>query len=121
MSAFLLILVLFLSPAQQNAASAKQLLAVRGEVVKIKAQSKGMLFITIRPSKEFAEVTILARENDLVGNGVSREDGVDLLGLLADDSREDEIITAAELNEGDKVSVIYDPGQQNRLIEIYLR
>ncbi len=119
MPAFFLILALLFSPAQQ--ASARHLLAVRGEVVGIKTQSKGMLLITVRPSKEFAEVTILARENDLVGNGVSREDRLDLLGLLAEDSREDEIITAAELNAGDKVSVIYDPGQQNRALEIYLR
>ncbi|HEY7545503.1 MAG TPA: hypothetical protein VID27_11495 [Blastocatellia bacterium] len=120
MPAFFLILALLFFPTQQTA-SARQLLAVRGEVVSIKTQSKGMLLITVRPSKEFAEVTILARENDLVGNGVSREDRLDLLGLLSDDAREDETITAAELNEGDKVSVIYDPGQQNRALEIYLR
>jgi hypothetical protein len=118
MPAIFLMLALVFHPLQQ---SARQLLAVRGEVVTVKAQSKGMLLITIRPSKEFAEVTVLARENDLVGQAVSREDRLDLLGLLADDAREDEIITAAEISQGDKVSVIYDPAQQNRVLEIYLR
>ncbi|MEW6207697.1 MAG: hypothetical protein AB1631_04970 [Acidobacteriota bacterium] len=118
MPAIFLILALISYPAQQTA---RHLLAVRGEVVSVKTQSKGMLLITVRPSKEFAEVTVLARENDLVGQAVSREDRIDLLGLLADDAREDEIITAAEINPGDKVSVIYDPAQQNRVIEIYLR
>ena len=36
-------------------------------------------------------------------------------GVLAD-----ETITAAELNEGDVVSVIYDPQAQNRVLEIYV-
>src|SRR6185369_7626938 len=44
---------------------AGQLLAVRGEVVKIRAPSKGMLLITVKPAREFGEVTVLARENDL--------------------------------------------------------
>ncbi len=111
-----------LSPqAQQNPAVAKQLLAVRGEVVSIKTQSKGMLLITVRPAKGFPEVTVLARENDLVGSAVSREEGIDVLGLLSDDERANEIITAAELNQGDIVSIIYDPQSQNRAIEIYLR
>ena len=63
---------------------------------------------------------VLARENDLVGNAASREAGADLLGLLSEDPREDETITAAELNEGDVVSVIYDPQLQNRVLEMYL-
>jgi hypothetical protein len=43
-----------------------------------------------------------------------------LFGLLTGDATEDETITAAELGEGDTVSVIYDPQLQNRVIEIYL-
>jgi hypothetical protein len=62
---------------------------------------------------------VLARVNDLVGSAVGRE-GSDLLGLLSDDPRDDETITAAELNEGDVISVIYDPQLQNRVLEIYL-
>jgi DNA-directed RNA polymerase subunit H (RpoH/RPB5) len=103
----------------QAAQAAKQLSAVRGEVVKIKSPSRGMLLITIRPAKDFAEVTVLARENDLVGNAVARAGATDLLGLLSEDSRDDETITAAELSEGDVVSVIYDPQSQNRALEIY--
>jgi uncharacterized protein involved in propanediol utilization len=80
-----------------------------------------MLSITVKPAKEFQEVTVLARENDLVGSAVSRSGDTDLLGLLSDDTRDDEIITAAELNEGDVVSVIYDPQLQNRVLEIYIR
>jgi predicted short-subunit dehydrogenase-like oxidoreductase (DUF2520 family) len=99
---------------------ARQLAAVRGEVVSKKTPNKGMLLLTIRPAKDYAEVTVLARDNDLVGNVVARESGADLLGLLADDSRDDETITAAELNEGDVVSIIYDPAAQNRALEIYL-
>ncbi|HJQ24287.1 MAG TPA: hypothetical protein VKA60_10260 [Blastocatellia bacterium] len=101
-------------------AALKQLAAVRGEVVKISAPSKGMLLLTVRPARDYAEVTVLARENDLVGSGVGREGGTDLLGLLTDDPHEDETITAAELNEGDVVSVIYDPQAQNRVLEIYM-
>jgi|SRR5215216_2257724 len=100
--------------------SARQLSAVRGEVVKVKSPSKGMLLITVRPAKDFAEVTVLARENDLVGSAVTRAGDSDLLGLLSEDPRDDEAITAAELNEGDVVSVIYDPQTQNRVIEVYL-
>ena len=107
--------------SQQSPFWAKQLFAVRGEIVKIKTQSKGLLLITVKPAKEYAEVTVLAHENDLVGSAVRRGGRVDVLGLLADDGRTDEIITAAELNEGDEVSVIYDPQQQNRGLEIYLR
>ena len=99
---------------------ARQLAAVRGEVVSKKSPSKGVLLLTIRPAKEYAEVTVRARDNDLVGSFVAREGGADLLGLLADDSRDDETITAAELNEGDVVSIIYDPAAQNRALEIYL-
>ena len=105
--------------ALQGASTAKQLSAVRGEIVRIKSQGRGMLLITVRPAKDFAEVTVLARENDMVGNAVARSGATDLLGLLSEDSRDDEMITAAELNEGDVVSVIYDPQSQNRALEIY--
>ena len=104
----------------QSAPQARQLYAVRGEVVKMKKQDKDMLLITIRPTKEFAEVTVLARENDLVGNATGGTGNVDLLGLLTGDSRSEEMITAAELTEGDLVSAIYDPQMQNRAIEIYI-
>ena len=87
----------------------------------MKPSGKGMLLITVRPAKDFAEVTVLARENDLVGSAVGRGQEGDLLGLLADDSRDEETITAAELSEGDVVSVIYDPQSQNRVLEIYVR
>ena len=104
----------------QRSSATRQLAAVRGEVSKIAGASKGMLFITIKPAKEFSEVTVLARENDFVGASVGRSNEPDLLGLLSDDSRDDETITAAELNEGDIVSVIYDPQLQNRALEIYV-
>jgi DNA-directed RNA polymerase subunit H (RpoH/RPB5) len=107
------------SAGRQASSGAKQLSAVRGEIVKIKSPSKGMLLITVRPAKDFSEVTVLARENDLVGSAVARAGATDLLGLLSEDSRDDETITAAELNEGDVVSVIYDPQAQNRALEIY--
>ena len=81
---------------------------------------KGMWLITVKPAKEFQEVTVLARENDLVGTAVGRAGEADLLGLLSDDPHEDETITAAELNEGDVVSIIYDPQLQNKVLEIYL-
>ena len=105
----------------QRAPGARQLAAVRGEITKISSASKGMLLITVKPVKEFQEVTVLARENDLVGAAVGRSGESDLLGLLSDDTHDDETITAAELNEGDVVSVIYDPQLQNRVLEIYLR
>lgn len=105
----------------QRAPGAKQLAAVRGEIIKLTAASKGMLLITVRPAKDFQEVTVLARENDLVGAAVGRSGEADLLGLLSEDSHDDETITAAELNQGDVVSVIYDPQLQNRALEIYLR
>src|SRR5256885_4021264 len=91
---------------EQSAPAARQLAAVRGEVVRVKPQSKDTLLITVRPAKEFGEVTVLARANDMVGSAVGHAGDVDLLGLLSDDSRDDETITAAELNEGDVVSVI---------------
>ncbi len=112
-----------LSAAQTAAPArppARQLAAVRGEVVKISAASRGSLLITVRPARDYAEVTVLARENDLVGAGVGHEGGADLLGLLTDDAHDDETITAAELNTGDVVSVIYDPQAQNRVLEIYV-
>ncbi len=105
----------------QRAPGARQLAAVRGEITKLSSASKGMLLITVKPAKEFQEVTVLARENDLVGAAVGRSGESDLLGLLSDDTHDDETITAAELNEGDVVSVIYDPQLQNRVLEIYLR
>jgi len=107
--------------AAQRTPALRQLAAVRGEIIKVTRPSKGMLSITVRPAKEFQEVTVLARENDLVGSAVGRSGESDLLGLLSDDSHDDETITAAELNEGDVVSVIYDPARQNRALEIYLR
>jgi hypothetical protein len=105
----------------QRASGARQLAAVRGEITKLTTAGKGTLLITVRPAKEFQEVTVLARENDLVGAAVGRSGEADLLGLLSDDTHDDETITAAELNEGDVVSVIYDPQLQNRVLEIYLR
>ena len=80
-----------------------------------------MLAVTVKPFKDFAEVTVAARENDLVGTAVRRERGADLFGALAgDDSREDEGLTAGELREGDLISIIYDPLQENRALEIYV-
>ena len=105
----------------QRAPGVRQLAAVRGEITKLATASKGMLLITVKPAKDFQEVTVLARENDLVGAAVGRSGESDLLGLLSDDTRDEETITAAELNEGDIVSVIYDPQLQNRVIEIYVR
>jgi len=106
----------------QKTSGTRQLAAVRGEVTKVaKGSAKGTLLITVTPAKDFQEVTVLARENDLVGSAVGRAGESDLLGLLSDDSHDDETITAAELNEGDIISVIYDPQQQNRVLEIYVR
>ena len=105
----------------QSTSPLRQLAAVRGEIIKVTSPSKGMLSITVRPAKEFQQVTVLARENDLVGTAVGRTNDSDLLGLLSDDAHDDETITAAELNEGDIISVIYDPGRQNKVLEIYLR
>lgn len=106
--------------ATPEQSAAKQLYAVRGEVVEVKSHSKGMLSIRIKPPKDFAEVTLLARENDLVGNATSGGGRMDLLGLFSGDAHDDEMITAAELAEGDFVSAIYDPQSQNRVIEIYI-
>ncbi|HKP86478.1 MAG TPA: hypothetical protein VJZ26_10295 [Blastocatellia bacterium] len=105
---------------RQGPGSARQLAAVRGEVIRLKPSGKGLLLITVRPAKDFAEVTVLARENDLVGSAIGRAGDSDLLGLLTDEARDEETITAAELNEGDVVSVIYDPQSQNRVLEIYV-
>jgi hypothetical protein len=102
-------------------APSKQLFAVRGEVTKMESQSKGLVAITVRPAHEVATVTVIARENDVVGTAVSHKNGADLVGLLGgDDQRENERITAAEIREGDLVSVIYDPMAQNRVLEIYI-
>ena len=109
------------SEAVQRADGARQLAAVRGEITKVTGAAKGPLLITVRPAKEFQEVTVLARENDLVGAAVGRSGAADLLGLLSEDTHDDETITAAELNQGDVVSIIYDPQLQNRALEIYLR
>lgn len=106
--------------AGQAQSSSKQLHAVRGEITKIRKPAKGMLSITVRPAKEFAEVTVLARENDFVGNAVGGTGDVDLFGLLSGDAGDEETITAAELQEGDTVSVIYDPQAENRVVEIYV-
>ena len=119
-----LLLMLMPSPrliaqTTQGGTTTRQLAAVRGEIIKVSAPSKGMLLITVRPAKEFQEVTILARDNDLVGTAVGRSGEPDLLGLLSGDARDEETITAAELNEGDVISVIYDPRLQNRALEIY--
>ena len=119
-----LLLMLMPSPrliaqTTQGGTATRQLAAVRGEIIKISAPSKGMLLITVRPAKEFQEVTILARDNDLVGTAVGRSGEPDLLGLLSGDARDEETITAAELNEGDVISVIYDSRLQNRALEIY--
>jgi hypothetical protein len=104
----------------QRAGTGRQLAAVRGEISRMTSPGKGMLLITVKPAKEFQEVTVLARENDFVGTGVGRAGEPDLLGLLSDDPHDDETITAAELNQGDLISVIYDPQLENRALEIYL-
>lgn len=106
--------------ARQGAPPARQLLAVRGEIVKSKPRGPKALLITIKPAKEFAEVTVVAGENDLVGSAPGRAGGLDLFSMLAEDSRDEEAITAAELSEGDVVSIIYDPRLENRALEIYL-
>ena len=110
-----------INQANQRASGARQLAAVRGEITKLTSTGKAMLLITVKPAKEFQEVTVLARENDLVGAAVGRSGEADILGLLSDDAHDDETITAAELNEGDVVSVIYDPQMQNKVLEIYVR
>jgi len=116
----LLLLTHAQQPATKSAAATKQLYAVRGQVVSIKSQSKGLLLITIKPLKESAEVSVVARENDPVGRGVGATGDSSLFGLLTGEPTEEETITAAELGEGDVVSVIYDPQTENRAVEIYL-
>src|SRR5215470_13274926 len=75
-------------------AGPKQLLAVRGQITKVTSQGKGLLAITVRPAKDFAEVTVIARENEAVACFGGREGGTDLFGLLTgEDQREDEKIT----------------------------
>ncbi|HSE97404.1 MAG TPA: hypothetical protein VLD57_03975 [Blastocatellia bacterium] len=118
-----LTLVLFQPQAaseRQGRPAGRQLFAVRGEVISLKRQSRATLLLTVRPEKGFAEAIILARENDLVGAAVKRPGKIDLLGLLGGDDAQEDTITAAELNEGDVVSVIYDPGAENRALEIYV-
>jgi hypothetical protein len=108
------------SVQSRSQSDTRQLAAVRGEVVRIARAARGTLLITVRPPRGFSEVTVLARENDLVGSAVSRLSDSGLLGLLSDDDPDEEAITAAELNEGDVVSVIFDPAIQNKAIEIYI-
>lgn len=108
------------APQTQTTPTAKQLLAVRGVITKKKVIGKGLLQLTVKPAKDFAEVTVVARENDLVGNASSRASDSDASGLLGSEASGNEMITAAELDEGDIVSVIYDPQAQNRVLEIYL-
>lgn len=112
---------LMLAPATgQSQSTPKQLYAVRGEITKIRKAGKDLLSITVRPAKEYAEITVVARENDLVGSAVGGARDVDLFGLLSGDVSDEETITAAELVEGDVVSVIYDPQAKNRAVEIYV-
>jgi hypothetical protein len=106
--------------AAQSAPASKQLLAVRGIVSSIKTPTKGELQLTIKPAKEFPEVSVLARQNDLVGSAARRANDGGGLSLLGGSANDNDIITAAELDEGDIVSVIYDPQLQNRALEIYL-
>ncbi|MBI3654558.1 MAG: hypothetical protein HY231_26305 [Acidobacteria bacterium] len=103
-----------------SAPSTKQLFAVRGLITRKQNAGKGVLQLTIKPAKDFAEVTVTVRENDSVGSASSRADSNDLSGLLGNDASSGETLTAAELDEGDIVSIIYDPQAQNRALEIYL-
>jgi hypothetical protein len=123
--------ILLLQPAQPNlytgsqsgahtGQSAKQLLAVRGTIANVKTPAKGELQLTIKPAKDFAEVIVLARENDLVGSAARRARDNGGLGLFGGSANDNEILTAAELDEGDIISVIYDPQLQNRALEIYI-
>lgn len=107
----------------QSKPDLKQLFAVRGqvrEIKKVRNEGKEWLLITVRPPRDFPEVAVFARDNDLVGSAAVRGDGADFLGLLSEDHQGDETITAAELDKGDVVSVIYDPQNHNRAIEIYI-
>ncbi|HKV42950.1 MAG TPA: hypothetical protein VJX67_27390 [Blastocatellia bacterium] len=100
---------------------ASSLLAVRGEITKVTSQEKGLVAISVKPARDFPEVTVVARENDRVGYAAGKDAGSDLLGLLSgDDSRETGQISAAELQQGDIVSIIYNPLLQNRALEIYV-
>ena len=103
----------------QSAQAARQLLAVRGTIMSIKTPVKGEFQLTVKPAKEFAEVIVLARQNDLVGSATRRANDAGIGGLFGG-TGDNETITAAELSEGDIVSVIYDPQLQNRALEIYL-
>lgn len=103
-----------------NVSTTKQLFAVRGVIVSKKNLGKGELQLTIKAAKDFPQVSVVVRENDLVGSASTRANEGDLPGLLGGNANEHGNITAAELNEGDIVSVIYDPQQQNRVLEIYL-
>ncbi len=116
-----LVLAPALEGAAQVAGARKQLLAARGEVSRLATQEKGMLLITIDQGKEFGEVTVLARENDPVGRAAGSDSEPSLLGLLTDEDADEELITAAELDKGDLISVIYDPARQNRALELYRR
>jgi hypothetical protein len=104
----------------QTGQTTKQLFAVRGTIISTKMPAKGEVQLTIKPAKDFAAVTVLARENDLVGSAARRASDNGGLGLFGGGNNDNEIITAAELSEGDIVSVIYDPQQQNRALEIYI-
>jgi hypothetical protein len=116
-----LVLAAALQGGPQVATARKQLLAARGEVSRLASEGKGMLLITIDQGKEFGEVTVLARENDLVGRAAGGAPEASLLGLLTENDEDEEAITAAELSKGDLVSVIYDPSRQNRALELYRR
>lgn len=104
----------------QTGQTTKQLFAVRGTIVSTKTPTKGEVQLTIKPAKDFAAITVLAHENDLVGSAARRASDNAGLGLFGGGNNDNEIITAAELSEGDIVSVIYDPQQQNRALEIYI-
>jgi hypothetical protein len=109
------------SQPNQTASPSRQLFAVRGEVTKLEPKSKGLVAITVRPAHDSATVTVIARENDIVGAAAGRQKGADFVGLLAgDEQRDNERITAAEIREGDLISVIYDPAAQNKALEIYM-
>ncbi|HEY6330067.1 MAG TPA: hypothetical protein VI756_12080 [Blastocatellia bacterium] len=108
--------------AAPQQSTAKQLLAVRGEVVKIAPKTKGLIAITVHPARDYSDVTVVARENDIVALASTSSRGSDLLGLItgSEESRENERITAAELQTGDIISVIYNPEGENRALEIYV-
>jgi hypothetical protein len=111
-----------IAQAKPEQPASKQLLAVRGEVTKIAPRTKGLIAIVVRPARDYSEVTVIARENDSVALASSSSRGSDLLGLItgSEESRDSERITAAELQTGDIVSVIYSPEGENRALEIYV-